>query len=820
MVPSSTSVLVALSLLLAGLAAPDGLGGTAGPPRPKPKEGNSVDGDREIELRIGGTGGVYFLVSPGELVVEVEKRDRNRRGRTTELRAILVGPDRRVLAEAAIPDDGRPRGSGVGPAQRVRLAAKVVRKGVYGLNVTVSNDRYGDDILWGVRANCPRYLVETARGHRDVRREEPIVLLNPARPGDVCFLPRQGAFAMELSGLPATVAVPSVYDSEGALIHALPVDKHGRAAHTFPPDVHRDAVPWRLHLPVQQAVVQIDGVTRWGRADRFVNLPYWTPNPASYFPFPLYRWLLTPYSRMVYAKPGSKGTVAFRVHNNAAREKTIELGIEFTDGEWPARLSAERIALKPKAAAEVTVAYTVPGEGEARSCHLRATPADDPDYTTYSTLTVRAGEAPATKPLDIPHVLKPYEHENERFGHLPDCPVDWEMYFGLENRPFVRTARGVSTWRDGQWHSADLKTAVTSRAPTLGSTFSSPGSSDTKIAFDRDNGVYLLGKAGSSGALLHSTDGGRTFAAYALGRRGGVDIEQFSGHNVPDGPPPVVRSTATSRDPKLRWRQISTLELFVPRKEKGRLIVGDPILLSKQSLGVGSHSGVPSAVVSRGDRVHVVWAEATDPSVKLPGVPTYVVTCDRQGRKLGEPVLVGYGAPPNDVHNRPCITMDSTGHLHVLTGTHGRPFHYARSLKPNDAHSGWTEAVPVGQGLGQTYIGMVCGPDDTLHAVFRLWIRDRKHFATGASFATLSYQRKTADGPWEAPRPLIVAPFSEYSIFYHRLTIDRRGRLFLSYDYWSTYWFYRTDHVGSRRTLMMSADGGQTWKLVQSSDLR
>ncbi len=62
---------------------------------------------------------------------------------------------------------------------------------------------------------------------------------------------------------------------------------------------------------------------------------------------------------------------------------------------------------------------------------------------------------------------------------------------------------------------------------------------------------------------------------------------------------------------------------------------------------------------------------------------------------------------------------------------------------------------------------------------------------------------------------LIVAPFSEYSVFYHRLTIDREGRLFLSYDYWSTYWFYRTDHFGSRRALLMSPDGGDAWKLVE-----
>jgi hypothetical protein len=84
--------------------------------------------------------------------------------------------------------------------------------------------------------------------------------------------------------------------------------------------------------------------------------------------------------------------------------------------------------------------------------------------------------------------------------------------------------------------------------------------------------------------------------------------------------------------------------------------------------------------------------------------------------------------------------------------------------------------------------------------------------------ATLAYQRKRSGQPWEEPRVLIVAPFSEYSVFYHRLTIDRIGRLFLSYDYWSTHWFYRTDHRGDRRALIISPNGGQMWKLVGNED--
>jgi hypothetical protein len=98
-----------------------------------------------------------------------------------------------------------------------------------------------------------------------------------------------------------------------------------------------------------------------------------------------------------------------------------------------------------------------------------------------------------------------------------------------------------------------------------------------------------------------------------------------------------------------------------------------------------------------------------------------------------------------------------------------------------------------------------------------LWKSGEEPFPA-SQFATLAYQRKPKGKPWEPPRVLILPPFSEYSVYYHRLTIDRRGRLFLSYDYWSTYWLYRNDHFGNWRALMMSPDGGTTWKLAGSED--
>jgi len=322
--------------------------------------------------------------------------------------------------------------------------------------------------------------------------------------------------------------------------------------------------------------------------------------------------------------------------------------------------------------------------------------------------------------------------------------------------------------------------------------------------------------------LLRSSDQGRSFSAIDIGREdgrsSGYDIEEFSGHNVPSEPPPLLRLTYRAKDEKLFWRRLNDLELLLPRRLDGEVSIGTPIPISNECLGVSSHSGIPSSVVSRGDKVHVVWAEATEPDEDVPGVPAYVATYDRSTGALGERALVGYGPPPNDCHNTPGITMDSKGYLHVVVGTHGSPFPYARSLEPNDAHAGWTEPQLIGEGLGQTYIGLVCGPDDTLHLAFRLWLAGTEWHPLSHA-GTLAYARKRPGEPWSEPRPLIVPAFSEYSVYYHRLTIDRKGRLFLSYTYWSTYWFYRNDYPGMRRSVPISSDGGDNWKLVESDDL-
>lgn len=213
-------------------------------------------------------------------------------------------------------------------------------------------------------------------------------------------------------------------------------------------------------------------------------------------------------------------------------------------------------------------------------------------------------------------------------------------------------------------------------------------------------------------------------------------------------------------------------------------------------------------------------------------MPTYVVTYDQATGELSPKVLLGHGPPANDVHNVPAITMDSTGTLHVIIGSHGEAFQYTQSLRPNDSQSGWTPAAPVlsagyvdektpAPGSGrQTYASLVCDPSDTLHIAYRQWRRNVDEYHPGQIYAALSVQSKPRDKKWGPAQPRVIPPVSGYSVYYHKLTIDRSGGLYLSYNYWTEENSYREyfPEAHHHRALQTSADGGKTWKLATTAD--
>ena len=190
-----------------------------------------------MDFLIGGAGGAYLLAEPGELTVDIVKRDRHVHDRNTDLRVVLAGPDRRVIHDETIPDDGGAVGSGMGDPGHIYLSTEVEHPGIYALNITISSDRYGEEIVWGFRTSCRKYVIETSRGHKDDRHEEPIEFCNPGKEIDVCWRPIGDAFDVEVMDYPPESGAPTVFDSEGNRVATLSIDAEGRGSQRFAADV-------------------------------------------------------------------------------------------------------------------------------------------------------------------------------------------------------------------------------------------------------------------------------------------------------------------------------------------------------------------------------------------------------------------------------------------------------------------------------------------------------------------------------------------------------------------------------------------------------
>ncbi len=761
----------------------------------------------------GGCGGVFFKAQKGPLIIELEKRDLFPDKSKAALRAVFLAPDRQVILDKLISDDLQQSFSGDNQNQRLRISTNVKQPGIYALMITIAYDRYGENTSWRFRTNCEKYVIETSRGHRDAHHDEPIVLHDPEREAQICFLPQAGPFNIKINSLPNGVEPLKIKDAKNSEIAVLTV-KNNSVNHTFQ-DIQSFSAPWSLHLSKAQAIIDIEGVTRWEknyRSDFFTDYPegaFWATAIDNWFPICENRWLITPNNLTVYGKPGENCSASFKVHNNGTKPEELKLKLKFPDKGWDVKLSAKQLKLEPGEEKEVILTWDALAHD--RTVHLQVV---TKDFTSYSTLFARSGKSPVSSPLEMPLVLKPYEHENEQFGYLPAYPGYCQVYFNEKNIPFFRTSNGITLLENGQWENKEFPASI--YTPVAGGL--------TKVAFDSDGDIYGIAMDQNKPVLLHSKDGGNTFVFHSIpGNKPGnsFDIEEFSGHNITVGPPPIMRYTQTHIDKNIFWRRYGDLELILAKKTDKGIEWEDPVLISGYCLGVSSHSGIPSAVVSRGSKIFMVWGEATDPDMNVPGVPVYVTEYDTKTGKLHKPVLTGYGPPANDIHNISTITIDSEGYLHVLSGTHGRPFQYAKSLKPANTQEGWTKPEPImiaeGNQSTQTYVGLVTAPDNTLHIVFRLWRYNTKYFPNDY-FASLAAMSKKPGEAWSGPQLLVVAPLTHYSNYRHRLTIDRKGRLFVSYDYWSTYWFYRNDRKNISRTLIMSPDNGQTWKLADDND--
>jgi hypothetical protein len=142
---------------------------------------------------------------------------------------------------------------------------------------------------------------------------------------------------------------------------------------------------------------------------------------------------------------------------------------------------------------------------------------------------------------------------------------------------------------------------------------------------------------------------------------------------------------------------------------------------------------------------------------------------------------------------------------------------------------------------GYTYTALVCDKEDTLHLVSR-W----SGYERGRN--CLVSLRKKAGQPWDTQKLLVVPFRSAYSLYNHKINVDRLGRLFVNYSYYGTSlteaeaeaykkkWpednlrkppgkevgpWPKASRLGIKAhepCMLISDDGGNTWRLALTKD--
>lgn len=762
----------------------------------------------EMKLRLGGCGGAYFLVPKGTFKLTVMKLEMSKR--TVPVRAILTTPDRDVLADVWLPPDG----DGTRTPSAVDFSCNVQRPGVYVLNITCPGDAYGFHVRWGFTTNCPKYMIETSRAHRDRTHEEPLLLTNRNYDAAIVFTPPlTGSLNIHMTeGIQGTTA--ELVDNQGNSLFKTAFDETRTLDISLPETTTPRSAPWQLKLGALHGFASIDNLTRWKKRKgenfwSFTDNSLWTDKREAWFDFPSFRKLLKPFNRRNAIPAGNTGNTQFTIENCAPYNLNVELNLEFPDGTPEfAAIDKTKLTLKPRQRKQVNVALKAPAETTADHlvCYLRAT---TEDFSTYSSIRLDIAQKDAFTTFTAPLKIKPYADHNKRFAVNQSFPQGAQPYFDLKNRPYIND-KTIFFNDNGTWKPATILTQDGKKTNTV-------TTNGSKIAFDRENRIYALAYSKGQAGVIYSIDEGQTFTFVPLGVKGSLDIEQFSGQNLPPGPPPILCHTAKgTRNKKYFWRRVHDCVLVIPTFKDGKLQIPPPIPVTGSSIGLSLHSGIPSTIASKDNLTHIVWGEATDPEDKsIPGVPAYVATYDHATGKLSPPTLIAYGPPANDIHNTPCIVLDKEGYVHVVVGTHGNTFTYARTTKPHSTQH-WTKPTLVwGEKLRQTYIGLVCDEQNTLHMYFRLirpaTVADLPH---GIIFGLYKMSKAAEDDAWSEPVPVIFPAFTDYSVFYHRLVIDRMGALYLSYNFWPTYWFYRNDMPADKRCLIKSEDKGKTWRFI------
>ncbi len=456
-----------------------------------------------------------------------------------------------------------------------------------------------------------------------------------------------------------------------------------------------------------------------------------------------------------------------------------------------------------------------------------------------SALSLTAG-AEGARQGPAPLQLLPERSLEDLFDYAPEYTQNIPT-FDSNNRPYIRSRTVdldetgfIHTLRDGKWVVRDFLPAIKQDFPSFKRTWRGGGWLDPRVVFDADDRLYTqVGIELTTGErinlLVYSTDFGETFGTVRL-PDGAVIAEYRSGHNPIEGPPFVMiqKRLRPHRATYASWNQLSVTQ---PSWKEGKLTIPEPIVVSESLVGLEQHSGGSSFAVTRDGVTHFIWGEVTEKAVPE-GMPICIATYSAASHTVTKPLELTRQPPSNNAHNMPGIVIDSGGFLHVVTGSHGGSFSYLRSIEPNDPCGGWTQPTavlqdsPDGGRVRQTYVSLLCDADDTLHLVYRQWREDLESFphlnpADGNYYGVLAWQRKPSGGPWTDPQPVIIPARAEYSIYYHRVSLDRDSRLFLSASYYDRSLLNQSaQRRYHHRMVLVSDKNGHSFHLAGTKDFQ
>jgi photosystem II stability/assembly factor-like uncharacterized protein len=454
-----------------------------------------------------------------------------------------------------------------------------------------------------------------------------------------------------------------------------------------------------------------------------------------------------------------------------------------------------------------------------------------------------------------PFVLQAGVGLSEQYGYAPSYTRNVPS-FDASDRAYIRsrTSNGaatsyIHTLIGGRWTRLDFEAALRAAYPDFVGTVGAGGLRSERIVFDRQDRTYnpitvRLADDSTRNVLMVSWDHCRSWKVFEL-PAGDFTVEHWVGHNQIDGPPFLAFWRPSQLPQDTHRSQRFSLWVTKPRLEGQQLVIPRPALVTDECLGLSKDSGGASFAVTHGALTWFVWSEAT--ARGSAGVPTFVATYDHATGMASAPQLLAVTRPANDPHNKPGICIDSRGFLHVVAGTHGTAVPYTHSLAPYAVDQGWAPLEPVlddgyvvdvasGEQVGQqTYNAFVCDSADTLHLITRQWRSGVDQYHPGQSYGALVHQSRPAGGVWGEPTLVVVAADSGYCIYFHKLAIDHRDRLFLSCSYnggaeirvakarsaglavlgrkETTLGKYR------RRMLLVSCDGGVSWRFAVDADL-